>query len=68
MQQDSYVTRSCLICEGGMIYTTPSDATSHPEIASCPECKGTGECRTFTYPKPKGWRGAWPPQASSGGA
>ncbi len=63
MNWESYATRSCRACEDGTRYTTPSDPGSKPELVTCSECGGCGECQTFVYPRPKSWRGKWPPES-----
>lgn len=62
MSHESYAVRSCWACEGGVSYTTPADPASRPELITCGECGGSGEHRVFIYPKPKNWRGTWPPE------
>jgi hypothetical protein len=54
-----YVERECGRClEGERHAGGPTELRKEP----CPSCGGTGRAKAFLYPKPKGFRGEWPPQ------
>jgi hypothetical protein len=58
-----YVERECGRCLGGEIHAgSPTELRKEP----CPSCGGTGRAKTFLYPKPKGFRGEWPPDMAAG--
>jgi hypothetical protein len=57
----TYVERECGRCFEGEIHTGgPTELSKEP----CPSCSGTGRAKAFLYPKPKGFRGEWPPETS----
>jgi hypothetical protein len=60
-----YVLRDCPFCEGGRALASsgPLDRPVHEE---CGRCDGEGKRRSYLYPKPKGWRGPWPPPMPDG--
>lgn len=54
-----YVERECRRCLRGRVHVGPP---TELETEPCPDCRGTGKVLVFVYPKPKGWRGEWPPR------
>lgn len=57
-----YVQRECKLCLRGEIYTgSPTELRKVP----CPSCGGTRRTKAFLYPKPKGFRGEWPPETAA---
>lgn len=61
---NEYVERKCGRCTGGRI---PFGAPDEVETEECPDCLGTCKVLCFLYPKPKGRRGAWPPEETAEG-
>lgn len=54
-----YEERKCVRCFEGRIHVgTPNEV----RLSTCPACLGTGLVSTYLYPKPKGYRGIWPPR------
>jgi hypothetical protein len=57
-----YVMRECGRCLEGEIHAGgPTELRKEP----CPSCGGTGRAQAFLYPRPKGFRGEWPPETSA---
>jgi hypothetical protein len=58
-----YVERECGRCLGSEIHVgDPTELRKEP----CHSCGGTGRARAFLYPRPKGFRGEWPPKRVEG--
>lgn len=56
-----YIERMCLYCDDGLIHIgCPNEVCT----GDCPDCGGTGKTFSLLYPKPKGHRGAWPPEGT----
>ncbi len=53
-----YKERECVRCFEGWIHVgTPNEV----RLSICPACHGTKLFSAYLYPKPKGYRGIWPP-------
>lgn len=52
----SFEVRPCEFCDGGMTHATPRHPQERPRLIPCPECRGSGKRRVFTYGLPKGLR------------
>ena len=58
----TYVERECGHCFEGEIHAGgPTELSKEP----CLSCGGTGRAKAFLYPRPKGFRGQWPPETSA---
>jgi hypothetical protein len=59
---DTYVERECGHCFEGEIHAGgPTELSKEPRLS----CGGTGRAKAFLYPRPKGFRGEWPPETSA---
>jgi hypothetical protein len=60
----AYAEHECGRCLDGLVHVgRPEEARTEP----CPDCGGTGKVLAYLYPKPRGRRGPWPPEAAAEG-
>ncbi len=53
----SFEMRRCEFCDDGTTYAPTTHPMQRPRTIACPECKGTGERKVYSYGPPKARRG-----------